>query len=147
MKPLSVPSQPQFHWYKTVRRYRSRKLWTVLFRWYNANTSLVAFDMMTRTWHFVTMKITNGVNKLFSCFFLILNRCVWIIFTKISLATSHGAFSAGLDFTAGNTHVEKSTNQQRAFTLSPVSWFSEQRKSKTPDWRVRGCLTRERMQK
>ena len=34
-------------------------------------------------------------------------------------------------------HVEKSTNQRRAFTLSPVSWFSEQRKSKTPGWSVR----------
>ena len=102
-----MPSQPQFHWYKTVRRYRSRKLGTVLFRWYNANTSLVAFDMMTRTWHFVTTKITNGGNKLLSCFFLILNRCVWIMFSKISLATSHGAFSTRLDFTAGNTPCRK----------------------------------------
>ena len=36
-------------------------------------------------------------------------------------------------------HVEKSTNQRRAFTLSPVSWFSEHRKSKTPEWTVRQC--------
>ena len=36
-------------------------------------------------------------------------------------------------------HVEKSNNQRRAFTLSLVSWFSEQRKSKTPGWSVRQC--------
>ena len=36
-------------------------------------------------------------------------------------------------------HVEKSTNQRGAFTLSPVSWFSKQRKSKIPGWSVRQC--------
>ena len=36
-------------------------------------------------------------------------------------------------------HIEKSTNQRWAFTLSPVSRFSEQRKSKTPGWSVRQC--------
>ena len=104
----------------------------VLFRWYDENTSLVALDMMTNTWNFVAKKIADGVNKFVSFFCLILIWCVCMIFSKISLVTSHRAFSTRLDFTAGNTPCQKSTNQRRAFTLSPVSWFSEQRKSKTP---------------
>ena len=99
-----------FVWYKTVRRYRSRKLGMVLFRWYDENTSLVALDMMTKTsktWNFVAKKITDGVNKFLSFFCLILIWCVCMTFSKISLVTSHGAFSTRLDFTAGNTTCRK----------------------------------------
>ena len=91
MKPLSVPSYPQFVWYKTVRRYRSRKLRTVLFRWYYENSSLVALDMMTKTRNFVTKKIADGVNKFLNLFCLILIWCVCMVFSKISLVTAHGA--------------------------------------------------------
>ena len=107
VKPLFVPSKPQYVWYKTVRRYRSRKVRTVLFRWYDENTSLVALDMMTKTWNFVTKKIADGVDKFLSFFCLILIWCVCMIFSKISLVTSHGAFSARFDFTAGNTPCRK----------------------------------------
>ena len=79
----------------------------VLFRWYDANTSLVALDMMTKTWNFVAKKIAVGVNKFLSFFCLILIWCVCMIFSKVSLVTSHGAFSTRLDFTAGNTPCRK----------------------------------------
>ena len=55
---------------KTVRRYRSRKLRTGLFRRYEENAWLVAFDMMAKTWNFVTKKIADGVNKFLSLFCL-----------------------------------------------------------------------------
>ena len=50
-----------------------------------------------------------------------------------------GRFRLGSTSLLETHHVEKSTNQRWAFTLSPVSWFSEQRKSKTPGWSVRQC--------
>ena len=59
--------------------------------------------MMTKTWNFVAKKIADGANKLLSFFCLILIWCVCMIFSKISLVTSHGAFSTRLHFTAGNT--------------------------------------------
>ena len=62
-----------------------------------------------------------------------------MIFRKISLVTSHGAFSTRFTLLLEIHHVEKLTNQRRAFTLSPMSWFSELRKSKTPGWSVRQC--------
>ena len=94
--------------------------------------------MMTKTWNFdTTKKIADGVNKLLSFFCLVLIWCACMIFSKISLVTSHRAFSTRFDFTAGNTPCRKSTNQRRAFTLFPVSWFSVQRKSKTTGWSVR----------
>ena len=79
----------------------------VLFRWYDENTSLVALDMMTKTWNFVAKKIADGVNKFLSFFCLILIWCVCMIFSKISLVTSHGAFSTRLHFTAGNAPCRK----------------------------------------
>ena len=79
----------------------------VLFRWYDENTSLVALDMMTKAWNFVAKKIADGVNKFLSFFCLILIWHVCMIFSKISLVTSHGAFSTRLDFTAGNTPRKK----------------------------------------
>ena len=79
----------------------------VLFRWYDENTSLVALDMMTKTWNFVAKKIADGVNQFLSFFCLILIWCVCMIFSKISLVTSHGAFSTRLHFTAGNTPCRK----------------------------------------
>ena len=79
----------------------------VLFRWYDETTSLVALDMMTKTWNFVAKKIDNGVNKFLSFFFLILIWCVCMIFSKICLGTTHGAFSTRLDFTAGDTPCRK----------------------------------------
>ena len=88
---------------------------------------------------FVTKKITDGVNKLLSFFCLILFWCVCIIFSKNCLVTSHFAFSTRFDFKLEIYHVDKSTDQRRAFTLSPVSWFSEQHKSKTPGWSVWQC--------
>ena len=108
----------------------------VLFRWYDENTSLVALYMMTKTWNFVAKKIADGVNKFLSFFCRILIWCACMIFSKISLVTSHGAFSTRYTSLLEIHHVQKSTNQRRAFTLSPVSWFSEQRKSKTSDWDV-----------
>ena len=63
--------------------------------------------MMTKTWNFVAKKIADGVNELLSFFCLILIWCVGMIFSKISLVTSHGAFSTRLDFTAGNTPCRK----------------------------------------
>ena len=62
---------------------------------------------MTKTWNFVAEKIADGVNKFLSFFCLILIWCVCMIFSKISLVTSHGAFSTRLDFTAGNTLCRK----------------------------------------
>ena len=59
--------------------------------------------MMTKTWNFVTKKIADGVNKFLSFFCPILIWCLCMIFSKISLVTSHGAFSIRFDFTAGNT--------------------------------------------
>ena len=50
-----------------------------------------------------------------------------------------GRFRVGSTSLLEIHHVEKSTNQRRAFTLSPVSWFSKQRKSKTPGWSVLQC--------
>ena len=50
-----------------------------------------------------------------------------------------GRFLPGLTSLLEIHHVGKSTKQRRAFTPSPVSWFSEQRKSKTPGWSVRQC--------
>ena len=47
--------------------------------------------MMTKTWNFVAKKIADGVNKFLSFFCLILIWCVCMIFSKISLVTSHGA--------------------------------------------------------
>ena len=85
----------------------------VLFRWYDENTSLVALDMMTKTWNFIAKKIADGVNKFLSFFCLILIWCVCMIFSKISLVTSHGAFSTRFDFTAGNTPCRK-INQSTA---------------------------------
>ena len=79
----------------------------VLFRWYDENTSLVALYMMTKTWNFVAKKIVDGVNKFLSFFCLILIWCVCMIFSKISLVTSQGAFSTRLHFTAGNTPCRK----------------------------------------
>ena len=79
----------------------------VLFRWYDENTSLVALNMMTKTWNFVAKKIADGVNKFLSFFCLILIWCVCMIFSKISLVTSHGAFSTRLDLTVGNTTCRK----------------------------------------
>ena len=102
-----MPSWPQFVWYKTVRRHRSRKMRTVLFRWYDENAWLVAFDMMTKTWNFVTKKIADGVNMFLIFFCLILIWCVCMIFSKISLVTPHGAISTRFDFTAGNTPCQK----------------------------------------
>ena len=95
--------------------------------------------MMTKTWNFVTKKIADGVNKFHSFICLILIWCACMIFSKISLVTSHGSFWTRFDFTAGNTPCRKSTNQWRAFTLSPMSWFSKQSKSKTPCWSVQQC--------
>ena len=63
--------------------------------------------MMTKTWNFVAKKIAVGVNKFLSFFCLILIWYVCMIFSKISLVTSHGAFSTRLDFTAGNTPCRK----------------------------------------
>ena len=63
--------------------------------------------MMTKAWNFVAKKIADGVNKFLSFFCLILIWCVCMIFSKISLVTSHGAFSTRLDFTAGNTTCRK----------------------------------------
>ena len=63
--------------------------------------------MMTKTWYFVAKKIANGVNKFLSFFFLILIWCVCMIFSKICLGMSHGAFSTRLDFTARNTPCRK----------------------------------------
>ena len=100
------------------------------------NTSLVTVDMMTKAWNFVTKKIADGVNKFLSFFCLVLTWCVCMIFSKISLVTSHGASPTSL---LEIHRVEKSTNQRRAFTLSTVSWFSELRKPKTPGWSVRQC--------
>ena len=79
----------------------------VLFRWYDENTSLVALEMMKKTWNFVAKKIADGVNKFLSFFCVILIWCVCMRFSKISLVTSHGAFSTRLDFTAGNTPCRK----------------------------------------
>ena len=62
---------------------------------------------MTKTWNFVAKKIADGVNKFLSFFCLILIWCVCMIFSKISLVMSHGAFSTRLDFTAGNTPCQK----------------------------------------
>ena len=73
----------------------------VLLIWWNS--LLVALDMMTKTWNFVTKKIADGVNKFLSFLCVILIWCVCMIFSKISLVTSHGAFSTRFDFTAGNT--------------------------------------------
>ena len=74
---------------------------------YDENTSLVALYMMTKTWNFVAKKIADGVNKFLSFFCLILIWCVCMIFSNISLVTSHGAFSTRLHFTAGNTPCRK----------------------------------------
>ena len=63
--------------------------------------------MMTKTWNFVAKKIADGVNKFLSFSCLILIWCVCMIFSKISLVTSHGAFSTRLDFTAENTPCRK----------------------------------------
>ena len=68
---------------------------------------------MTKTWNFVAKKIADGVYNFLSFFCLILIWCVCMIFSKISLVTSHGAFSARLDFTAGNTPCRK-INQSTA---------------------------------
>ena len=95
--------------------------------------------MMTKTWNFVTKKIADGVNQFLSFFCLILIWYVCIIFSKISLATSHGRFRLGSTSLLEIHHVEKSTKQGWAFTLSTVSWFSEQHKSKTPGLSVRQC--------
>ena len=85
VKPLSVPSKPQVVWYKTVRRYRSLRTEKT------ENSGLRTQDFLS-----------------FVC--LILIWCVCMIFCKISLVTSHGAFSTRFDFTAGNTPCRK-TNQ------------------------------------
>ena len=63
--------------------------------------------MMTKTWNFVAKKIADVVNKFLSFFCLILIWCVCMIFSKISLVTSHGAFSTRLHFTSGNTPCRK----------------------------------------
>ena len=62
---------------------------------------------MTKTWNVVAKKIADGVNKFLSFFCLILIWCVCMIFSKISLVTSHGAFSTRLDFIDGNTPCRK----------------------------------------
>ena len=90
-----------------------------MFRWYDENTSLVALDMMTKTWNFVAKKIADGVNKFLGFFCLILISCVCMIFSKISLVTSHGAFSTRLDFTAGNTPCKKINQSTTSITLCP----------------------------
>ena len=62
---------------------------------------------MTKTWNFVAKKIADGVNKFLSFFCLILIWCVCMILNKISIVTSHGAFSTRLHFTAGSTPCRK----------------------------------------
>ena len=84
--------------------------------------------MMTKTWNFLTKKITDGVNKFLSFFCLILNWCVCIIFSNISLVTSHGAFSTRFDFTAGNSPCQK-INQSSThihFVPSVLVFWTEQ---------------------
>ena len=85
------------------------------------------------------MKIADGVNKFLSFFYLILIWCVCTIFSKISLVTSYGAFPTRFDFTAGNSPCRKINQSTMSIHSVPVSWFSEQRKSKTPGWSVRQC--------
>ena len=68
---------------------------------------------MKKTGNFVTKKIADGVNKFLSFFCLILIWCVSMIFSKISLVTSHGAFLTRFDFTARNTPCRK-INQSTA---------------------------------
>ena len=74
--------------------------------------------MVTKTWNFVTKKIADGVNKFLSFFCLILIWCVCMIFSKISLATSHGAFSTRFYVTAGNTPCRKIN--QSTMSIHPV---------------------------
>ena len=100
----------------------------VLFRWYDENTSLVALYMMTKTWNFVAKKIADGVNKFLSFFCLILVRCVCMIFSKISLVTSHGAFSTRLHFTVGNApcrKINQSTTSIHSVPSVLVFWTAQ----------------------
>ena len=45
--------------------------------------------------------------------------CLCMIFSKISLVTSHGAFPTRLDFTAGNTPCRKINQSTTSITLCP----------------------------
>ena len=104
-----------------------------------------------KIWNFVTKKITNGVNKVLSFFCLILNRCICIIFSKISLVTSHGAFSTWFYFTAGNTpcrKINQSTKRIHSVPSVLVFWTEQVETARLKCSAVFGrCLTREQMQK
>ena len=76
--------------------------------------------MMTKTWNFVSKKIADGVNKFLSFFCLILIWCVYMIFSKISLVTSHGASSTRFDFTAGNTPCPKINQSTTSIHSVPI---------------------------
>ena len=107
--------------------------------------------MMTKTRNFVTKKIADGVNKFFSFLCLILIWCVCTIFSKISLVTSHGAFSTRFDFTAGNTPCRKIN--QSTMSIHSVPSVLVFRTAQVENTRLKcsavfgRCLTRERMQK
>ena len=84
--------------------------------------------MMTKTWNFGAKKIADGVNKFLSFFCLILIWCVCMIFSKISLVTSHGAFSTRLHFTAGNTPCRKVNHSTTSIHSVPsvlVFWTAQ----------------------
>ena len=106
--------------------------------------------MMTKTWNFGTKKITDGVNKFLSFFWLILNWCVCIIFSKISLVASHGAFSTRFDFTAGNAPCRKmnrSTTRIHSVPNVLVLWTAQVKNARLKCSALFGrCLTRGRMQ-
>ena len=109
----------------------------VLFRWYDENTSLVALYMMTKTWNFVAKKIADGVNKFLSFFCLILIWCVCMIFSKISLVTSHGAFSTRLHFTAGNApcrKINQSTTSIHSVPSVLVFWTEQVENTRLKCW-------------
>ena len=114
-------------WYKTVRRYRLWKLRTVLFRWCDENTSLVALDVMAKTWNFVTKKIADGVNKFISFFCLILIWCV--------------SFSTWFDFIAGNTSCRKINQSTMSIHSVPSVLVFRTAQVETPGWSVRQTHT------
>ena len=102
------------------------------------------------TWNFVTRNIADGVNKFPSLFCLILIWCVCMIFSKISLVTSHGAFSTRFDCTAGNTLCRKIN--QSTTSIHSVPSVLVFRTAQVENTRLKSsavfkrCLTRERMQ-